>query len=463
MNISRENIDDLTAVIKIDIEPTDYQEIVEKKLEDYRKKVRMDGLRPGKAPAGLVKKIYGKAIQIDEVQQLLGEKLNSYIHDNNLKIMGEPIPSENTQPIDWENDESFHFQFDIAISPEVTLNLNDDDKFIDYRVQITEEMIDDQVTDYTQRFGSVVPAEEIDENDVVRGDLCQVTEEGESGCNEEHDHEHDHENSIHAHGTLIHIKSIADEEIKRLFIGKKVNDTVVFNPNVAFPNETDRASLLRIEKEQLEGIDSDFTFTIHEISRQQPAEVNQELFDKCFGKDAADSVESFREQIREDLTQRFDHEAHYRFHLDAKKHLMEKTEVPLPEEFLKRWMLTTSQDDKLTREQLDLEFPLFAEDLKWRMIKNVVVEEQKFEITTEELREQAYRSARTRYQQYGLYDVPFEQIIRLADALLENEDEKRKMSEQVLEGKVIKHVKTVVKLEEKEISVEDFYKLFDEN
>lgn len=142
---------------------------------------------------------------------------------------------------------------------------------------------------------------------------------------------------------------------------------------------------------------------------------------------------------------------------------MEKTEVPLPEEFLKRWMLTTSQDDKLTREQLDLEFPLFAEDLKWRMIKNVVVEEQKFEITTEELREQAYRSARTRYQQYGLYDVPFEQIIRLADALLENEDEKRKMSEQVLEGKVIKHVKTVVKLEEKEISVEDFYKLFDEN
>ncbi|MFO7617856.1 MAG: hypothetical protein R6V75_11455 [Bacteroidales bacterium] len=321
-------------------------------------------------------------------------------------------------------------------------------------------MIDRQVEDYARRFGSVEQSEEVSAEDMVRGDLCQVTGDEEQDCGHDHDHDHDHGGAIHAHGAMIHVKSIADDVIRNLFLGRKVNDTVVFNPNIAFPSETDRATLLRVDREQLSAIDSDFSFTIQTISSFKPAEIDQELFDKCYGPEAADSVESFRNLIREELQSRFSSEAHYRFHLDLKERLMKKIEVPLPEEFLKRWMLASSKDQKLSREQLDSEFPSFAQDLKWRMIKNAVVEEQKLEATTEELREQAFRAARSRYQQYGLYDVPFDQVIRLADALLQNEDEKRGLSDLVLEGKVVNHLKTLVKLEEKEISAEDFYKLF---
>ncbi len=463
MNISRENLDDLNAVIRIGIEPADYQPKVDEALLEYRKKARFDGFRPGKVPPGLVKKMYGKSIQAEEIQRLLSDTLNNYIHENKLKVLGEPLPNVNSPEVDWDTAETFEFHFDIAMAPDIALNITENDKINDYHIVVTHDMVDKQIEDYTRRFGSLQPSESITDEDVVKGDLCELSDH-----DHEHEHEHDHaepdhHHPIHSHGTLIYIKTIGDEAIKAQFLGAAVGDKLVFNPNTAFPNETDRASLLKVSREELSGINTDFEFTIAEISRFAAAEINQELFDKTFGEGAVDSVEAFRERIEEDLDRQMSRESQYKFHLDAKDKLMAETNVPLPEEFLKRWMLLTSKDENLTREQLDKDFPAFVGDLKWRMIKNTIIGEQKLEATEEEIREQAIWAAQSRYFQYGIYDAPVEQLFKLADVLLKNEEEKTRIADVILENKVIEHVKTLFGLVEQNISLEDFNKLMDES
>lgn len=462
MNITRENLDDLNAVLRIAIEPTDYQPKVDAALLEYRKKARFDGFRPGKVPPSLVKKMYGKSIQADEIQRLLSDTLNNYIHENELKVLGEPLPNVNSPEVDWEKAESFEFHFDIALAPEIELNIGDKDMINDYKITISPEMVDKQIEDYTRRFGSLQPTDSISEEDVVKGDLCELSDH-----DHDHDHEadgeHEHHHPVHSHDTMIYIKTIGDEAIKAQFLGASVGDKLIFNPNSAFPNETDRASLLKVSKEELADIDTDFEFSISEVSRFSPAEVNQELFDKAFGEGTLDSVEAFRERIEEDLQRQISRESEYKFHIDAKEKLMADTSVPLPEEFLKRWMLLTSKDENLTREQLDNDFPAFVQDLKWRMIKNKIIGEQKLEATEEEIREQALWAAQSRYFQYGIYDAPPEQLFRLADVLLKNEEEKTRIADVILENKVIAHVKTLFGLVEQNISLEEFNKLMDEH
>lgn len=464
MNISRENHDDLNAVIRVAVEPTDYQPKVDAALLEYRKKARFDGFRPGKVPPSLVKKMYGKSIQAEEIQRLLSDTLNNYIHDNQLRILGEPLPNINSPEIDWDSQETYEFHFDIALAPDIDLHISDTDMINDYQIMITPEMIDKQIEDYTRRFGSLQPTESISEEDVVKGDLCELSDhDHEHAHDHDGEHDHDHHHPVHAHGTLIYIKTIGDEAIKNQFLNAKVGDSLVFNPNAAFPNETDRASLLKVSREDLSEIDTDFEFTVSEVSRFTPAEINQELFDKAFGEGTIDSTEAFRERVKEDLERQFSRESRYKFHLDAKEKLMTETHVPLPEEFLKRWMLLTSKDENLTREKLEQDFPAFASDLKWRMIKNTIIGEQKLEASEEEIHEQAVWAAQSRYFQYGIYDAPPEQLFRLADVLLKNEEEKTRIADVILENKVIEHVKNLFGIIEQNISIEDFNKLLDES
>jgi len=464
MNISRENLDELTAVIRIGIEPDDYQPKVDAALLEYRKKARFDGFRPGKVPPSLVKKMYGKSIQADEIHRLLSDTLNNYIFENKLKILGEPLPNINSPEINWDSQDTFEFHFDIAMAPEIDLKITGNDMINDYRIIVTPEMVETQIEDYTGRFGSLQPTDSITEEDVVKGDLCELSDhDHEHSHDHDHDEEDGHHHPVHAHGALIYIKTIGSEEVKKMFLGASVGDKLVFNPNIAFPNETDRASLLKVSKEQLSEIDTDFEFTINEVSRFAPAEINQELFDKTFGEGEIDSEEAFRERIEEDLKRQMMRESSYKFHLDAKEKLMTETNVPLPEEFLKRWMLLTSKDESLTKEKLDVDFPSFAQDLKWRMIKTSIIGDQKLEATEEEIREQALWAAQSRYFQYGIYDAPAEQLFRLADALMKNEEEKNRIADVILENKVIEHVKTLFGLVEQSISLEDFNKLMDES
>ncbi|TSA38068.1 MAG: trigger factor [Porphyromonadaceae bacterium] len=464
MNISRENSDDLNAVIRIGIEPVDYQPKVDAALSEYRKKARFDGFRPGKVPSSLVKKIYGKSIQAEKIQHLLSDTLNSYIQDNKLKVLGEPLPNVNSPEINWDNQESFEFHFDIAMAPDIELKISENDKINDYRIIITPEMIDKQIADYSRRFGSLQPTDTISEEDVVTGDLCELSDHDHEHTHEHsHEDDHDHHHPVHSHGAFIYIKTIGDETVKNQFLESKVGDKLIFNPNVAFPNETDRASLLKVSREELGEINTDFEFTINEVSRFTAAEIDQKLFDKAFGEGTIDSAEAFRERIEEDLERQVSRESQYKFHRDAKEKLIADTFVPLPEEFLKRWMLLTSKKENLTREQLEKDFPAFVVDLKWRMIKNTIIGDQKLEATDEEIREQAIWAAQSRYFQYGIYNAPPEQLFRLSDVLLKNEEEKTRIADVILENKVIEYVKTLFGLEEQNISLEEFNKLMDEN
>jgi len=288
MNITKTNIDELNAVIKLQIVKEDYENSVKDVLNDYRKKAKIDGFRPGKVPMGLIKKMYGTAILADEVNKVLSQELTKYITDNNLNIMGEPLPNETEQkPIDWEKDEEFEFVFDIAVSPEYTLNLSKRDKMTFHKILVDEKMIENGVEMHARRFGSNHEAEVVGEKELLKGNFVQVDAEGNAI-----------EEGITAENVAISLEYMKDEEAKAKFIGAKNGDVIVFNPAKAFTNKADLASMLSISKEEAENMDSDFQYTITELTTFVNAEINQELFDKVFGEGTINSVEELRQKSR---------------------------------------------------------------------------------------------------------------------------------------------------------------------
>ncbi|MEA1877429.1 MAG: trigger factor, partial [Bacteroidota bacterium] len=360
MDIKKENIDDLNALVRIQITEDDYKENVDKVLQDYRKKAKVDGFRPGKTPLGLVKKMYGMAILADEVNKLLSESLTKFLYSDDFRVLGEPLPSENSPTIEWETQKDFEFAFDIGIAPEVEVNLSKRDKIKWYKIDVDETLINDQVENYAKKFGNFEIAEISEVDDMVKGDL---TEQDENGIQKD--------GGIVALDALVSLNTISDKEAKDQFIGLKAGDEIQLDMLKSFPNETDRAALLKIEKDQLENISNTFSYTIGEVSRFAPAPVNQELFDQAYGPDQVKSEEEFRQKIKEDLQAQFDRESLYKFHIDTKEKLVNKTNIELPDEFLKRWMLATSKDEKMTKESLEEEYPRFGEDLKWQLIKDL--------------------------------------------------------------------------------------------
>ncbi len=449
MNISKENLDELNSIIKIQIEPEDYHNKVEDVLKDYRKKAKFDGFRPGKVPYGMVKKMYGTSALLDQVNQLLSENLTKYLSDNELRILGEPLPNENSPTIDWENQTSFEFDFDIAMAPEIMLNLSKKDKVKKYIIEADDKIIDEQIENFCQRFGSYEPSEKARENDLIKGDFIQLDEKGEPLAE-----------GLRAEDALVSISTIVDEEIKKQFIGVKINEDLVFDPSLAFPNMADRAAMLKINKDKLADITGQFKYSISEVSQFKPAAIDQDLFDKTFGEGAIASLDEFRERIKTDIEVQFSQEGFYKLHMDLRDKLLEKADFELPDDFLKRWMLATTKDETLTMEKIEEEYPAFKKDLRWQLIKEKFIEEQSIKAEPDEIKANAVLDARNRFQQYGMYDVPEDQLVGLAESLLSNKDEERKIIEHIQENKVITFVKELVKLDDNKVSLEEFKKLF---
>ena len=450
MNITRENLDELNAVINIQIQPEDYKSKVDEILIDYRKKAKLDGFRPGKAPLGIVKKLYGTSVLLDQVNQILGENLSSYLSENKMRLLGEPIPSEDSPSNDWENQTSFDFKFDVGLTPEFELSLSKRDKINQYVIEVDDKIIDEQIENFCQRFGSYDPADKAEENDLCKGDFVQLDENGEVIPE-----------GVRVEDALVSISTIADKDIKKQFIGVEANQDLVFDPNKAFPNEADRAALFKLKKEDLDRVTGKFQYTISEVSRFKDAEINQELFDKTFGEGVINSIEEYRERIKNDIGAQFANEGNYKFHIDAKEKLLNKAKFDLPDEFLKRWMLATTKDETLTKEKIEEEYPLFKDDLRWQLIKGKISEDQEIKAEPDEITAYAVEDARNRFRQYGMYDVPDDQLKGLAESILANKDEERRLIEQIQENKVINFVKETVKVEEKNISLDEFKKMFD--
>jgi len=447
MNIVREDIDSLNTTIRVKVEKDDYTANVEKSLKDYRKKANINGFRPGMAPMSLIRKMYYRYILADEVTKLASDKLFDFIKENNIRTLGEPIPSEKQTPINWETDETFELAWDLGLAPEIEIKFTKKDKFPFYKIIPNDEIRKSYIDSYRNRNGKYVNVEVTDEKGLVKATLTELN-----------DDESPRENGATVDGASISIALVADKDEQKKLIGVKVGDVLVIDTHKAFPNLADRAALLRIKKEELDGINPLFQLTITETLTFAPAELNQEFFDAVYGEGVVTSEEEFNKKIDEEIERNLAHESEYRFGIDLKEKLLEKLKLELPKDFLIRWLVAINEG-KFTREQIESEFPMFEKDLKWQLISNKVAEEQNFAVTNEELEDFAMGYARSQFAAYGMSFLPDEYIKRYATDILKNRDEVRKIQERILDKKVIDWFKANVNLDTKEITLDEFNKL----
>ena len=441
MKIEQSELKDLTAVVTLTIEPADYQEEVAKQLKEVRHKAQMPGFRPGMVPAGLVKKMYGKGILADVLNKKVGEGLQKHIEDNKLNILGDPLPSKESPKIDLDNEDTFTFMFDIAVAPEFDAKLTGKNKLTEYVIEVTDEMVNNQVQSYCDRFGEYSPAEAVAEGDIVKGIAKEV--DGE----------------IVKEGAILNPGYMKQKTQQKKFIGAKVGDVVTFNPAKAYDSEVEVSSLLGITKEQAQELKSDFTFEIQEITRHTAAALNEELFTKVYGENAPKDEAEFRARIKAEIETNMAEDSKYKFGLDAKEAIMKKMEkVEFPVAFLKRWVLETNE--KMTEEELEKDFDKMLEELKWHLAKDQLMKEYKIDVQKEDVEAYAKEVARMQFMQYGLMHVDDQYLTNYANEMLKQENQLRGIVERVAENKIYEALKGVVKIEQKKISHEEFGRLF---
>ncbi|HAQ19248.1 MAG TPA: trigger factor [Prolixibacteraceae bacterium] len=450
MNITRQNIDELNAILTVSVDKNDYEATVNDVLKNHRKKANMPGFRPGMVPAGLIKKMYGKAILAEEVNKILSKSLTDYIHTENLNILGEPLPNEEKQPsIDWENQSEYSFVFDVAMAPAFDVNLDPETTLPYYSIAASEDMISKQSDAYAGRLGENMVVETVEEKDTVRGNFVQLNDEG-----------NEPEDGIKAEQVVIAIDLMKDEETKTSFIGKKAGDVLVFDPIKAYENKHEVSHMLNISHEEADNLSGNFSFTILEVLRFEKAMLNQELFDKIYGEDSGITTEEeFKAKVKTELEENFIYSSNYKFALDSREHLLKSIQFDLPEAFLKRWILATNE--KMTVEQLETDFDNFMVDLKWQLIKDKIVKDNDLKITEEDVRSMAKEMALAQFRQYGLNNVSDEHLENYANHMLKNEEERRKLVSRKQEDLIIATIKNKVTLDMKEISFDEFNKMLE--
>jgi len=449
MNINRENIDDLNTILKVEIRKPDYEEKVENVLKDYRKKANIKGFRPGMVPIGLIKKMYGRAVQIDEINKIVTENIQKYITDEKLEILGDPLPKTDEQEkIDFDTQEEFTFSFELGLAPAIDLKVNKKSRVNQYEIIVDEKMKNDYLENYTRRFGELRNAETTEEKDVIKGKLEAIDNNGDPIPG-----------GHSADSTSLSIDIIKDNKIKTQFVGIGLNDTIDFDLKKAFPNDTEIAGLLHIKKEEAEGLEGNFRFTVNEISRFYPAELNPELYTKIYGEGIVNSEEEFMKKLEEEISVNLKRESDYKLMLDIKAHTLEKTDFQLPEEFLKKWLHRVNENT--TDEQIEKEFDNFRKDLRWQLIRNKIARDNEVKITEEELLKEAANITRHQFQQYGLFYATDDQINNYAKETLKREEDAKRIADKILEEKVILILKDLLKLENKSVTIEEFNKLFE--
>jgi trigger factor len=449
MNITRENIDDLNTLLKVEISKPDYEDKVENVLKDYRKKANIKGFRPGMVPIGLVKKMYGRAVQIDEINKVVTENIQKYITDEKLEILGDPLPkADEHEMIDFDTQENFTFTFELGLSPVIDLKITKKNKVTQHEITIDDKMRNDYLENYTRRYGELRSAETTEEKDVIKGKLEAL----------------DNENNLipegpSAESTSLSIDIIKDKKIKKNFLGKNLNDSIDFDLKKAFPNETEIAGLLHKKKEEVADIDGNFRFTINEISRFYPAEMGTDLYNRIYGEGVVNTEEEFRARIEEEIAASLKRESDFRLMMDIKTLALDKADFPLPEEFLKKWLLRVNENT--TEEQIEKEFDNFRKDLKWQLVRNKIARDNEVKISEEELLTEAANITRYQFQQYGLFYATDEQINNYAKETLKREEDAKRIADKILEDKVLLILKDLLKIESKSVSIEEFNKLFE--
>lgn len=443
MKIERTETKEMMTVVTLTLEPADYQEEVQKELRQIRQKANIPGFRPGMVPVSLVKKMYGKGVMADVLNKTIGQKLGEYIETEKLDILGDPLPNEELTPsINFDEQDTFTFAFDVALAPEFDASLNGRNKLTHYTIDVTDEMVKKQIDSYAERFGEYVEADTYQEGDVLKG---LITEQKESGIVKE--------------DAMLNPAYMKEKKSQGLFKGAKKGDIITFNPMKAYKSEVEVASLLGIKKEEAAELKSDFTFEIKGITRHEAAKIDGELFAKVYGENNVKDAKDFEAKVRAEIEENMAEDTKYKFGLDAKEAIMKKLEkVALPEAFLKRW--AKQNNDKITDEELERDFPKMIEELKWHLAKDQLVKKFDIKVEQEDVKAYAKEVAKMQFMQYGLMHIDDQYLESYAEEMLKKEDQLRGIVERVAENKIYEALKAVVKLDEVTISHEEFGKLF---
>ena len=448
MNVSHSNIDQMNAVISIEIEKADYADRVKKSLRSYGERANIPGFRRGHVPFGVLVKMFGKAVKAEEVNRLISESLYNYISDNKLNILGEPMTAED-QTIDIEKDENFTFKFDIAIAPEINVTIDNNITVPYYNIAVSDEMVAKQDEMFRQRQGKQITVEaSTEERDLIKGSMVEM----ENGAVKE--------GGIVVESTILSPAYIKAEKEK--FNGVKVGDKVVFNPAAACQDSVgELASMLNIDREAAAEVKNDFEMTVTEITHLQAAEHDQEFFDGIFGKDTVKSEEEYTAKVREMIAAQLAPESDYRFSIDARKAIEAAVgELALPAEFLKRWLVATNE--KYTEENIAEEYGKMEADLKWHLIKEHIAKTFEVKVADEDIKALAMNVTRQQFAQYGMTNVPDELLENYSQEMLKSKESRAQLIDRATEAKIQETIKNAVKLEVKEISTEEFGKLFQE-
>jgi len=447
MNVIRQDVDALNAVLKITIAPEDYQKKVSAILDKHRKTAKIPGFRPGHVPMGMIQKQYGKAVLIEELNKVVNDTLSNYIRENKIEILGNPIPKEGVEVIgSFEKPEIFEFEYEIGLTPKIEVPLSSKSKYDYIKVKIDKDLVDKQIDDLLRRYGKLLSVDSIEDRDMILAQFVELKEDGsilEGGI---------------LHSSTISMEYVVDDNVKKELLGKVKNDKVVVKPSTVSRGEKDTAAMLGVKEEELATISDKFQMTINEIKRMELAEMNQELFDKLFGPAAITSDKELRDRISVDMAGMFSGDSDRLLTREIFNDLIVKTKVELPNRFLKRW-IKLSQETPITDEQIDLEFDNYLKNLKWQLIQGTIFRENKIGLDNQEVIEFTKSLLISNFAQYGIPAPEEKELLASAMQVLQNREEANRVYDMLAEQKLTQYFKSTVKLNEKEVSYDKFVEM----
>jgi trigger factor len=450
MNITKEQIDNLNAVIRISLTPDDYKSRVDNVIKKYQKTANVPGFRPGMVPAGMIKKMYGKAVLIEELNNLLSESLGNYIFENKIDVIGNPLPKKNETEQVFEEGKDFEFLYEIGIAPQVDIEYPKK-KIPYFVVKIDDKMVEDDLNDLRRRYGKFSNPELSEETNILYGEFNELDADGniKEGGNKT--------------TTSLAIEMVKEQSDKKSFIGLAKGATVDFNPAKAFKNKAEVSAMLRLEKDS-PAIESDYRFTVMTINQIEKAELNQEFFDKIYGEGNVKSEDELRNKIKEGITAYFTRESDRKLKKDLRQQMLEEMSVPLPDDFLKRMLKSSSEKNEKAFDEHAFEHEYFhlAEDLRWNLINTKIAKSNNLEVTPEEITNVAKQVLHQQFANYGVYDMQAEKMDDLVKRYLSEENNRERIERNILDQKVFDFVKPQLKLDTTELPYEEFVKKLSE-
>ncbi|MDR1667279.1 MAG: hypothetical protein LBS03_06265 [Bacteroidales bacterium] len=446
MNIIKQQVDNLNLIISLEINSADYTQNVEKTLREYKQKSNMHGFRPGKVPDGLIRKLYSKSVLADEINRLVINSIAQYVEDEKLSILGDPMPTFNIEDINWEIGNNFHFDFEIGLSPDIDLNLSDNDKIIKYKITVDKKLVNENIDLILSQYGYFETFDAVNDfSEKLTGNILQLDNDKQPS-----------ENGLEADDTNILLSLISDDKYKKPFENAKVNDEIIFNLSETFSD----TEILRILKKKHIDETNDlkdvfFRFTVTGIDKLVKAEPDQELFDSLYGEETVHTQEEFESRVESEIADNFEEAAMNKFSTDVQKYLVEKIAPPLPDRFLRKWLWDTHKG-KMDETEFDRQFPAFLKDIQWSVISTAVAKQFDLKVEGQEVIGYAMQLVKSQLAAYGLIHLPEEELVDYALNYLKDEKNKRQIIHTLLDGKVIRTVIDAVHPEIKEVSREEY-------